>query len=79
MSRGVVLDYIWASFGDLGDTSSDFRGSWKQVEILMYFWIPPGSPKAKDTEKLRVKTRSRCPGDRLNQDYQSLVLIFSDY
>ena len=76
MSGGMVLGVILESVGGLVHTLSDFLESWKQVAIFMYFGIPPWSPKAKETRKVKGKTSSRCPGDRLNQDYQSLVLRF---
>ena len=31
VSRGRVWDHILVSFGDLGTTSSDFLGSWRQT------------------------------------------------
>ena len=31
VSRGIVLSDIWESFGDLGETFSDFGRSWEQA------------------------------------------------
>ena len=59
--RGRVLGHILVSYGALGVTFSGFGGSWKQVGIFMYFGIPPWSPKAKETEKVRVKNLIQIP------------------
>ena len=66
----MVLGVILESVGGLGDTFSDFRGSWNQVGIFMHFGIPPGSPKTEATQKVDAKkvilghrrqTKSRLP------------------
>ena len=58
MSGGWGLGVILESVGLLGDTFSDFVGSWKQLRIFMYFGIPLGSPKAEGTQKLSQKAWS---------------------
>ena len=63
LSGGKVLGVILESVGGLGDTFSDFRGSWKQVGIFMTLGIRPGSPKAERTEKWKVKVSSWGPGE----------------
>ena len=73
MSGGRVLGVVLESVGSLGDTFSDFWGSWKQVGIFMYFGIPPGSPKVESTEN------SWAQENTLNQRIQYHYCWFWDY
>ena len=78
-SGGKVLGVILESGGGLGDTFFDFWGSWKQVGILMYFGIPPGSPKAESTEKWKVKRESWGPGEHTKSKNTVPLLLIWDY